>query len=1036
MSTASDFIFAVKQHRWDDALEMVKSPEVASGSDWQSNGGTALHMAANTGWLAGVRALLAAGADANKANSVIGELLKAGADVNAADENGDTPLMAAAMRTHQEEQNNKKVAAVVAALLAGGADVAEENAKERMRNGDEYHFSPVDKAAQYGLPEVLRLLLHGAPAEHKQALAARALEAAVARGNSASAAVVLELAAAEVANAKLDGVPMLSVVLNRGNVDAARALVAAGADVHATDKSAEEVEAIMRPAVTAAVELLVGAGADVSALSKEFGTPLHTVAANGPSAAAALIEALVAAGADLEARKEPDVVKAFIKAGASLTATDKQGYMPLHIAAQRRNADMVAALLAVGADVDARTAPGPPNMFGEPDTAYGTTPFIVAVAADWDEDFKVPGMLLAAGANVNAVVEGNGKTALIQSAASGRAKNVQWLLEAGATTEGMGKDGMNALHAAANYGSEEAVKALLAAGAKADAELGPGLTPHGGRTCLHLGSTCNSPGIVKALIEAGVSATAADAAGSTPLHSAAYCGNEEVMQLLLAAEGQDVNARAETPLHVAARAGNVTAIRLLLAAGADVNAISVTNETPYDKAWSSSEAREALEVAGGVSAESLQQQAGEGEEGEGEEGEGEGEEEEEEVIPTPLGIAIAEEDEAKALELLAGGGEDVNATGPETGDSLLMRAAALGSPALLRALLGAGADVGVESKLAGITALHLAAAYLPPTSEEEGGEAASADADAGAAVGAEMVALLLEAGAKVEADSQGPYGTPLFAAARAGSLAAVRVLLEAGADKEARAAGASGYTPLHAAISGGHTAVVEALVAAGADVNAYDWEDGYSCLHLAAALGHADIARALLGAGAQLEAKQRKSDKKSTPLIVAATEGHAEAGADMKAVTEDDGNSALMCACFGGPSCDETVAVLLEAGADASAPTQEGYTPLHAAALMNGVDGAMPALLKAGVDVNAAAADGNTPLHVAAEAGWLFAVRMLLDAGADVNAKNQDGNTAMHLAATGSHTAVVEALEARGADANIFNNDDKTPAMIMGEQEY
>jgi ankyrin repeat protein len=81
------------------------------------------------------------------------------------------------------------------------------------------------------------------------------------------------------------------------------------------------------------------------------------------------------------------------------------------------------------------------------------------------------------------------------------------------------------------------------------------------------------------------SATAASGSqGETPLHWAAYGGDEaQVRQLLAAGTDVDVRlAKGSTPLHLAAYRGHSGVVRLLLAHGAAVNARTRDGVTPLD----------------------------------------------------------------------------------------------------------------------------------------------------------------------------------------------------------------------------------------------------------------------------------------------------------------------------------------------------------------------------------------------------------------------------------------------------------------------
>ncbi len=144
----------------------------------------------------------------------------------------------------------------------------------------------------------------------------------------------------------------------RGDPEAVRALLQAGADVNAAHGdgmsalhwAAERGDAGM-------VEALVQAGAVVDALTRiGHYTPLHVASTGGH---APVIERLIEAGA-----------------GVSATASTT-GVTPLHLAAAAGSAAAAAALLDHGADVDAR------------ERAWGQTPLLFAAARDRAEAIRI-----------------------------------------------------------------------------------------------------------------------------------------------------------------------------------------------------------------------------------------------------------------------------------------------------------------------------------------------------------------------------------------------------------------------------------------------------------------------------------------------------------------------------------------------------------------------------------------------------------------------------------------------------------------------
>jgi ankyrin repeat protein len=102
----------------------------------------------------------------------------------------------------------------------------------------------------------------------------------------------------------------------------------------------------------------------------------------------------------------------------------------------------------------------------------------------------------------------------------------------------------------------------------------------------------------------------------------------------------------------------------------------------------------------------------------------------------------------------------------------------------------------------------------------------------------------------------------------------------------------------------------------------------------------------------------------------------------------------------------ETVADLVNSGADVRARNRRGAEPLHYA--VDGRPGSVrwnpslqratvAALLAAGADPNAADKNGTTPLHRAVRKRCAAAVAALLEGGADVQKTNRSGSTPMDL---------------------------------------
>ncbi len=107
-----------------------------------------------------------------------------------------------------------------------------------------------------------------------------------------------------------------------------------------------------------------------------------------------------------------------------------------------------------------------------------------------------------------------------------------------------------------------------------------------GWTPLHVAAFFGQKEIAEVLLANGadVHARSRNAMGNTPLHAAVAARKGEVVPVLLA-HGADVNARQQggfVPLHAAAQNGDVELASLLIAHGADVQARAENNQNALD----------------------------------------------------------------------------------------------------------------------------------------------------------------------------------------------------------------------------------------------------------------------------------------------------------------------------------------------------------------------------------------------------------------------------------------------------------------------
>ncbi|CAN6317409.1 unnamed protein product [Urochloa humidicola] len=356
---------------------------------------------------------------------------------------------------------------------------------------------------------------------------------------------------------------------------------------------------------------------------------------------------LVAAGA-VEALRE--VLDRSEPEWRSADAADDSGRTLLDLAVSLGRADIVQVLLEYGADADKPSRGRTPLetaaasgecLIAELLLANGATPagsdaLHAAAAAGHDDVLK---LLLAKPAASPAASSSSasfscsftsidaagrdGKTPLRLAAEAGRRDAVRALLAAGARADARcGADGATALHAAARRGDEVVARLLLAHGAAGTAAVrdAGGKTAfevaaeegHGDRIMDFLGlgeailaaARKGEARSVRRAAEGGASVEGRDAHGWTPLMRAAFKGRADTARDLID-RGADVDAAdadGYTALHCAAEAGRADVVDLLLKNGANAKATTVKGRTAAEVAAAAGKSKVVrfLEKAGGM----------------------------------------------------------------------------------------------------------------------------------------------------------------------------------------------------------------------------------------------------------------------------------------------------------------------------------------------------------------------------------------------------------------------------------------------------
>jgi ankyrin repeat protein len=234
--------------------------------------------------------------------------------------------------------------------------------------------------------------------------------------------------------------------------------------------------------------------------------------------------------------------------GLSATGIDTR----LVQAAKRQDRAAVRALLKAGVNVNA----------SEPDGATA-----LLWAAQWD-DAETAELLIHAGARVMASND-YGVTPLTMAATNGSVAMIKRLLKSGASPNTALPSGETALMSAALTGRVEAVAALADGGADLNSKEGTK-----GQTALMWAIAEEHRDVVRFLVERGADVRIRATSGFTALLLAARYNDIETIKLLLG-HGASVAETANdgtTALHVAALRGHVELVKFLLDQGADPNA--------------------------------------------------------------------------------------------------------------------------------------------------------------------------------------------------------------------------------------------------------------------------------------------------------------------------------------------------------------------------------------------------------------------------------------------------------------------------------
>ena len=508
---------------------------------------------------------------------------------------------------------------------------------------------------------------------------------------------------------------------------------------------------------------------------------------------------------------------------------------------------------------------------------------------------------------------------------------------------------------------------------------------------------------VEALLRSHVSVDSAEGDGMTALHWAAYQNDLALAELLLNAHAS-VNAKtrieAVTPLFMACQNGSAPMIELLLGHGASATGANALGTTPL--------------------------------------------------------MIAAESGNADAVRVLLKHGADPNSRESAHQQTALMFAANFDRGDTIRALIESGADPNLQSKVTPIerpvrnfgnfnnnaddpsvdgSGGATPAPRARARNTGDGGEAQ--DSTAGSHPGA--------AKADVPVAKRPDAAAPGQEVASADTDPGKKPLLPPQQQQQQRDRGGptmmGGFAPLHYAAREGSLTATVALLDKGANINEVTQSEQSTPLVLAIANGHLDVARALVEHGADVN---KANVMGVTPLYATIDVAWVPYEWSPEPIIAQEKTSYL-----------DLMKLLLTHGADPNARLGRtiwsrvlsenrvwidvaGSTAFFRAAMADDVK-AMQLLKAGGADPNIPTQNGTTPLMAAAGVGWganytktapdrMAAVEYCISQGNKVTTADTLGFTSLHGAAFVGDLALIKFLVDNGARTDVKTKAGDTPA--------
>ena len=475
----------------------------------------------------------------------------AGADLNAKDDNGNTPLHICATYGRKE---------VAEFLLSHKADVDWPN---------EFGYSPLYLGMNNGhLAIVEQLIAAGADVNRLDKDNRNMMFAAAASGNTSVVDLARQYGLSFVEKDKYGITPLHVSALS--SVSTTAHLIELGANLNdRDDEGRTPLHMATLSGDESLVRVLLDAGADILASDKYKVTVLHTAASGGKESLVQLFLGLMddpqcestngtTALSVAVSRGHMSVVSLLIEQGFDVEKQDDLGLAPLHLASSSGNLELVSLLIASGSSVDLRDNKGEtPLMFAIDNGHSSTARFLLESGADVNQSFGSANCLHLAAARPNSEL-------------------IDILIQHKADVNAKGFTGATSLHYAAEFGTVAAIESLIAAGVKTDA------VDSNGFSAIHFAALGGNVAAIESILAAGVDLETTDSNGHSAIHFAALGGHHEAIKKLVeaGANSQVLSNAKRSPLHSAVLSGNGVCVTVLMDLNSDINLKDQDSITP------------------------------------------------------------------------------------------------------------------------------------------------------------------------------------------------------------------------------------------------------------------------------------------------------------------------------------------------------------------------------------------------------------------------------------------------------------------------